>query len=137
MRQLLSLLLTISQIVCPIRYKPILNPKFLIVIVSNLFYSYLSKEHGVAEVAAKKAYHSIDIAIAHYAIFIHGCKKAASRARANVAHPPVSQTDLDNFLDDQLGGNREDLSPLQVKLFDFLRATSISPSNIQGARTSR
>ena len=93
------------------------------VIVSCLFYLYLSKKHGVAEVAAAKmAYRSIDTAISQYAISISMVKRSVS---AKIAHPSVSQKYLDEFIDN-LDANSSYLLPLQVRLFAFLRAASLS-----------
>ena len=67
-------------------------------------------------------------------------KNAARRwGRAEIAHPSssISEADLEEFLDG-LGasGNDWDLSPVEIRLFEFLRRSLISSSNVQEARTS-
>ena len=102
------------------------------VVVPGLFYLQSSKEHGVAEVAARMAYRSMHRDISRYAPIIIQFKKNAGENRAKIAHPTVSQTYLDEFING-LGGSEPNLSPLEVRLFDHLRTTSISTSNIQRA----
>lgn len=105
------------------------------VVVPGLFYLQSSKGRGVAEVAARTAYCSMHRDISRYALIIIQFKKTFGEDRAKIAHSTVSQTHLDEFING-LGGSEPNLSPLEVRLFDHLRTTSISKSNIQRARTS-
>jgi len=84
---------------------------------------------------ARKAYRSIDVAISQYTPTILIAKKIVAVDRAKIAHPSLSQEHLDDFIEN-LGGSNPGLLPLQIRLFTFLRTTSISTANIQSARTS-
>jgi hypothetical protein len=101
-----------------------------------------SNEQGAAEVAARTAFHSIDETISQYAELILFAKTMATSTvtgdRANLALSSVSQKVLDNFIDNMVEFANFDhpdseLSHSEVKLFKFLRTTSISADNVQSA----
>ena len=50
-----------------------------------------------SEVAARAAYHTIDISILHYAKLILSFKERVVEERAKTAPPTVSQNDLDEY----------------------------------------
>ena len=97
--------------------------------VSSLYFlSTSSNKHdgaSAAEVAARAAYHTIDRSILHYAKLILSFKERVAEERAKTAHPSVSQNDLDEYLN-KLGANLVGvLSPIEERLFGFLRKNSI------------
>lgn len=69
------------------------------------------------------------------ATLIHVFKKDAAKrsGKAEIAHPrpSISEAHLEDFLD-SLGasGDDWDLSPVEIRLFEFLRRSLISPSNV-------
>jgi hypothetical protein len=84
--------------------------------------------NAAAIIAAKAACHSMSRDIFQYVAMIAHFKKSVSEDRNKFAHPVISQEFLELFLDD-LGARESHLTPLQVRLFDHLRATS---TTIQG-----
>jgi hypothetical protein len=101
-------------------------------IVPTLFYKQSSGANDAVATAARSAYQSLNQSIRRLAPTIIRFKQVVSEKRRKVAHPTISQEYLDRFLDD-LGANLLPLSNLELRLFHYLRTTSNTPVNIQGA----
>jgi len=95
------------------------------IIVPSLFSHHMQSgnANNAAAVAVEAAYHSISEDIFRYAVTISHLKRDISEDRHKFAHPVISQEFLDLFLDN-LGAREPHLTPLEVRLFDHLRATS-------------
>jgi len=91
--------------------------------------------NDAATIAAKGAYRSMSKDVCQLVTAILNFKRVVrvSDARTKFAHPTISQEFLDEFLDN-LGAKQSYLSPLELRLFDHLRTTSITASNIEGAK---
>jgi hypothetical protein len=105
------------------------------IIVSTLFYTQSSSANNAATTAAKVAYQSLSTDIRRNASIVIRFKQNVSEERTKCAHPHISQQYLDQFLED-LGAGSLDLSDLERRLFHYLRTTSTTPANIQGAKGS-
>jgi hypothetical protein len=92
-----------------------------------------SNANNAATTAAKEAYQSLNACVRRNTSIILRFKQTASKERTNIVHPTISQQYLDQFLDD-LGAGSLDLSDLERRLFYYLRTTSTTPANIQGAK---
>lgn len=102
-------------------------------VVPTLFYMQSGTANDAATIAAKGAYRSMSKDICQLVTTILNFKRVVSDARTKFAHPTISQEFLDEFLDN-LGAKQSYLSPLELRLFDHLRTTSITASNIEGAK---
>jgi hypothetical protein len=93
------------------------------VIVPRLFSLILSKDQGLAGVAARTAYCSLDRDIAQRVGTIHMLKKYAARrsGRAEIAHPTpsISKADMEEFLDSLGASGNWELSPVEIRLLSF------------------
>lgn len=94
-----------------------------------------SNANNPVTTAAKEAYQSLNACVHRNASIIIRIKQITSEKRTNVAHPTISQQYLDKFLND-IGPGSLDLSHLEHRLFYYLRTTSTTPANIQGAKWS-
>jgi hypothetical protein len=113
------------------------NLNLIVPLVSALYYL-KSSGRGVKDSeaiqAARAAYRTIDKSISLCAAPILNIKNLMAGERTKVAHPTVSQKDLDSYID-KLGGDDSDSdlseSPQLEKLFAFLRKTSLSADNVR------
>jgi len=100
------------------------------VVVPSLFSLKSSKKDAPAERAAKIAYRTLDSDLRLWAAVIIERKQAVADTRAKVSHPPVSQLYLEEYLN-SLTDISFDLSPLEVRLFEYLRTNSLSTDNVE------
>lgn len=102
-------------------------------VVPALFYTQSGDPNDTATITAKGTYQSMSKDICRLITAILFCKQAVSDDRTKFAHPTISREFLEEFLE-SLGANNPHLSHLELRLFDHLRTTLITASNIEGAK---
>jgi hypothetical protein len=76
-----------------------------------------------------RIYDSMDASIRRCIEDIMSLKRDVTTARSAIAHPPVSDAQITQFLKRM----REDLETSNIALFDHLRQTSNTAENVQNA----
>jgi hypothetical protein len=98
-------------------------------IVLDMYYARLRR--GIYRAEAWRIYNAMDPNIRGYADVITSLKETISDDRSLIAHPPVSDTQIGEFLE-TIAADLP-LANSQDDLFEFLRSTSNSPHNIKNS----
>jgi hypothetical protein len=86
---------------------------------------------GIYRGEAWRIYNAMDPNIRGYADVITSLKKTVSDDRSFIAHPPVSDTQIGEFLE-TIAADLP-LANSQADLFEYLRSRSNTPHNIENA----
>jgi hypothetical protein len=90
-----------------------------------MWYTRISDKNTPARIVARQVYDTLDGGLRIRIEQIGHHKKIEGEQRKHLAHPNISETQLDNFLHG-LGDGPEGLGTQEVQLFDHLRQTSIA-----------
>ena len=82
---------------------------------------------------AWRLYDTIDLDLMHLAERILRLKKEASRRRNPLTRPVISNAEVREFLEADLGDGAPDLHPLEIAAFDFIKERANTDENIQEA----